>query len=170
MSTTLDSPTFDAAVRQVEIFRPDDVRAPNHNDLRAFVHRWFAAFDHTAPAEFFLAHLDDADMTFTLDGQVLAHDHRSFRDWYADALDHIPWDFHDVLDLTVTGTHRTGWTVDFFFRHVGEMHDVPLSQDPHGPGRIFNRVLRATWSLEHDGDDFLIRRYELAVAQNVIPL
>ena len=30
-------------------------------------------------------------MTFNLNGEALAHDHASFRAWYADALTHIPW-------------------------------------------------------------------------------
>lgn len=164
------SADFTDAVEQIARYRPRDVRAVNHNDVRAFVHTWFAAFDHTAPAEIFLAHLDDADMTFTLDEQVLASDHASFRTWYADALDHLPWDFHDILSISITGTNQTGWGLEFFFRHVGTWHDTPLTQAPDGPGRDFNRVLRATWRLEHTGEDFLIRRYQLDTAHDVIPL
>ena len=163
--------TFTPAERQVVRYRPDDVKAPNHNDLRSFIHAWFAGFDHTAPADFFLDHFDDADMTFNFGGQPLASDHASFRSWYADALEHIPWDFHDLLDgVTVTGVYPTGWVAEFYFRHVGEWHDLPLSDPATGPGRHFNRVLRANWRVEHDGDKFIIRRYELAIAQDVLPL
>lgn len=161
---------FAEAERQVLRYQPADVGAPNHNDLRAFVHTWFAAFDHRGPADFFLAHLDDADMTFNLDGEALATDHGSFRAWYADALEHIPWDFHDVLHIAVTGTHDTGWTAEFFFRHVGEWREVALSEDPSAEGRHFNRVLRANWRVEHGGEGFVIRRYELTNVQDVIPL
>lgn len=165
----VDTPSeadFSAAERQVARCRPADIKAPNHNDLRSFVHAWFAGFDHIAPAEFFLAHFDDADMTFNFGGQPLAHNHASFRAWFADALTHIPWDFHDVLDITVTGTHATGWQAEFFFRHVGEWRD---SQDSKAV-RPFNRVLRAHWRVEHNGERFIIRRYELSIAQNAIPL
>ena len=167
MSSPITSaPEFTSAEREVARYRPADLRAPNHNDVRAFVHAWFAAFDHADPAEFFLGHLDDADMTFNMDGQALAHDHASFRTWYADALTHIPWDFHDVRDIAVTGLGPTGWTAEFFFPHVGEWLDKP----GEGPGRPFNRVLRATWRLEHVDGRFVIRRYELATAHTVLAI
>lgn len=156
-----DAPEFTTAEAQVVRYKPQDVAAPNHNDLRSFVHAWFAAFDHRGSAEFFLAHLDDGDMTFNFDGEPLARDHATFRTWYADALDQIPWDFHDILGISISGVHSTGWTADFDFRHVGEAGD---------PRRQFNRVLHANWSVEHDGDRFVIRRYELTLAQDVIPL
>ena len=162
---------FTAAQRQVARFRPADLKAPNQNDLCAFVHAWFAGFDHIEPAEFFLAHWDDADMTFNMDGQVLAHDHASFRAWFADALRHIPWDFHAILDLRVTGTLASGWTAEFFVRHVGEWHEQPPHADADAdaaPGRYFNRLIRANWRVEHDGQRFIIRRYELATAQTLL--
>ena len=99
-----DSPEFTAALRQVVRNYPTDIKAPNQNDVISFIHSWFAGFNHIEPAEFFLAHFDDADMTFNMDGQVLVHSHQSFRDWFADALTHIPWDYHDILDIGVTGT------------------------------------------------------------------
>ena len=157
---------FDAAEREVARRRPEELKAPNENDLRSFVHAWFAAFDHAAPAESFLAHLDDADMTFDMDGQPLATDHASFRTWYADATDHIPWDFHDVIDVSIVGDHRTGWAAELFFRHVGEWRDARDSKTV----RPFNRVLRAHWRVEHDGERFVIRRYRLVTSHNSIPL
>ena len=155
-----------ASEAQVGRFRPDDLKATNQNDVRAFQHAWFAAFDHAERAEFFLGHLDDTDMTFNMDGMSLAHDHASFRAWYADALRHIPWDFHDILHTTITGTHRTGWTLQFAFRHVGEWRDDPDAEAV----RPFNRVLRADWRVEHDGRRFVIRRYELATAQTILAI
>ena len=165
-----DEQDFTTARAQVLRYRPQDLKAPNHNDVRAFVHAWFAAFDHAADADFFTAHLDDADMTFDLAGEPLAHDHESFRAWYADALEHFPWDFHSVIDIDITGTHRSGWTAEFFFRHVGEYHDVALSDPDTGDGRLFNRVLRAVWKVEHTGSKFLIRRYDLTIAEDVLPV
>lgn len=156
-----DPADFAAAEAQIARHKPQDIAAPNHNDLRSFVHAWFAAFDHRAAAEWFLDHLDDDDMTFNLDGEALARDHATFRTWYADALDQFPWDFHDVLHIVIAGTSSTGWSLDFDFRHVGEAGEAR---------RPFNRVLHASWRVEHDGDRFTIRRYELTTAQEVIPL
>ncbi len=164
-----DSPEFTVALRQVVRYHPADIKAPNHNDVISFIHSWFAGFDHIEPAEFFLAHFDDADMTFNMDGQVLAHNHQSFKDWFADAITHIPWDYHDILDATVTGTFQTGWTAEFFIHHVGEWHDIPVSDSNTGPGRPFSRIIRANWKLEHNGEKFIIRRYELSMVQNIIP-
>lgn len=48
-------------------------------------------------------------------------DHESFRARYADALRHIPWDFHEMLD----GVSPAGWAAEFSFRHVGEWPDDP---------------------------------------------
>ena len=160
-----DAGQFHPGYAEVARVRPTDITAPNGNDLRSFVHAWFAAFDHRGPAEFFLSHLDDADMTFNLDGSTLASDHASFRAWYADALDHFPWDFHDVLDTSLAGTSATGWAVRLLFRHVGEWRD-----DPDGEVRPFNRLLRADWRVEHRGGRFVIRRYELATERDVIPI
>lgn len=165
-----ESMEFTTAERQVLRYRPEDIKAPNHNDLRAFIHSWFAAFDHIVPVEFYLEHFEDADMTFNLDGEPIAADHESFRAWYADVPWHFPWDFHDVLDgVTITGVYSTGWIAEFYFRHVGEYRDKPAG-DSDNAGRPFNRVLRATWRVEHDGERFIIRRYELANVQDVIPL
>ena len=164
-----DSLEFTAALRQVVCYKPAAVKAPNHNDVKSFIHSWFAGFDHIAPAEFFLSHFDDADMTFNMDGQMLAHNHQSFRNWFADALLHIPWDYHDILDIIVTGTFQTGWATEFFIRHVGEWHEIPFNDTDNGLGRPFNRIIRANWKLEHNGEKFIIRRYELSMAQNIIP-
>src|SRR5215475_13738143 len=46
--------------RQAEImrWRPLEVPAVNDNDVRGFVHGWFAAFERLLPAEFFLDRFD----------------------------------------------------------------------------------------------------------------
>lgn len=150
---------FTQAVQQVSIRQPIDIKALNHNDVLSFVHSWFAGFDHIESAEFFLAHLDNKDMTFNMDGQVLASDHTSFRAWFADALKHIPWDYHHIISPNVTRSFETGWTVEFFVQHVGEWHDIPIGDPNASSGRPFNRIIRVHWRLEHDGKNFIIRRY-----------
>ncbi|WP_419801477.1 hypothetical protein [Mucilaginibacter sp.] len=167
--TASESPEFNIALRNVVRYHPADIKAPNHNDVISFIHSWFAGFDHIESAEFFLAHFDDADMTFNLDGQVLASDHQSFKNWFAEALKHIPWDYHNIIDITVTGTFKTSWTTEFFIHHVGEWHDIPLNESNTGPGRPFSRIIQANWQIEHTGEKFIIRRYELSMVQNIIP-
>lgn len=70
-----DRAEFTAALREVIRCHPADIKAPNHNDVIAFIHSWFAGFDHIERAKFFLAHFNDTDMSFNMDGQVLAHNH-----------------------------------------------------------------------------------------------
>ena len=38
---------------------------------------------------------------------------------------------------------------------------------PHR-GRYFNRLIQANWRVEHDGQRFIIRRYELTTAQTLL--
>lgn len=134
----------------------------------SFIHSWFAGFDHIETSDFFLKHFDNDDMTLNMDGQVLASDHSSFRTWFADALKHIPWDFHEIIAPLIIGTNQTGWLAEFYIRHVGEWHDIPIDDRTTEPGRPFNRLIRVNWTLEHNGKIFIIRRYELAMAQDVI--
>lgn len=166
--SSLDEKEFMLAQRQVVRYQPISIKAPNHNDVMAFVHSWFAGFDHIEAADFFLKHFDNNDMTFNMDGQVLASDHASFRTWFADALTHIPWDFHEVIAPQITGTYQTGWSAEFYIRHVGVWHEIPIDDPNTGSGQPFNRIIRVNWTLEHNGKTFLIRRYELSMAQNIL--
>lgn len=59
LQDTSDTRGFTVAEQDVARFMPNDLKASNHDDVRAFVHAWFAAFDHVDAGEFFLGHLDD---------------------------------------------------------------------------------------------------------------
>lgn len=130
-----DSLDFTAAIRQVIRYYPTDIKVANHNDAICFIYSCFAGLDHIEDADFFLAHFDDGDMTFNMDGQVLADNHQSFRNWFAKALTHIPWDYHNILNTTVIGNFQTDWTAEFFIRHVGEWHKISLSNNDTWLGR-----------------------------------
>jgi hypothetical protein len=137
-------------------WRPLDVHAVNDNDVRAFVHRWYAAFERLEPAEFFLEHM--------YSGAVFGASRTSdeFRAWYADWQSHCPWDHHEVLDLAVAGGADAGWRVDVLLRLVGEWHD----DDPAGP-MLMDRYIRQTWSLRHDGADFRLGRCDVRVVRDM---
>jgi hypothetical protein len=142
--------------------------AVDDNDVRGFVHRWYAAFERLEPAQFFLAHFDDTeDMVF---GKL--HSPEEFRAWYDNWLRHCPWDHHEVVDLVVVGSAETGWQVDILLRHVGEWFDdgIPKEYEPGLPGRLFDRYLRQTWAVRHDGADFRIRRIEVWAVRDILPL
>ncbi len=86
-------------------WRPIDVLAVNDNDVRGFVHHWYAAFERLRPAEFFLEHFDT---NFVFGDSRTAEE---FRSWYAEWRAHCPWDHHEVLDLAVAGSFGMGWRV-----------------------------------------------------------
>ena len=77
---------------------------------------------------------------------------------------------HEVRDITVTGLVSTGWTVEFYFRDVGNWRDEPCSAPDAAAGRPFYPVLKANWRLEHDDGRFVIRRYELVTAEDILPI
>jgi hypothetical protein len=121
-------------------WRPLEVPAVNNNDVRGFVHGWFAAFERLQPAEFFLDHFDP-DFVFG--------DHRTpdeFRGWYAGWQVHCPWDHHEDLDLTVAGSAGTGWRVDVLLRLVGEWLD-DAARRTEKPASLLDRYIRQTWAL-----------------------
>ena len=62
------------------------------------------------------------------------------------------------------------WTAEFYFRHVGDWRDDPGGAPDAAASRPFYRVLKANWRLEHVGGRFVIRRYELVTARNILPI
>jgi hypothetical protein len=151
------------AARRAEIlrWRPLEVPAFNDNDVRGFVHEWFAAFERLRPAEFFLDHFDP-DFVF---GEYRTPD--EFRGWYADWRAHCPWDHHQVLDLAVAGSARTGWRVDVLLRLVGEWFDGNAAHRTGKPAHLFDRYIRQTWALRHDGSGFRISRCDVWTVREV---
>lgn len=80
------------------------------NDVKAFVHQWFAAFDHQADISVFLRHIDPkrVDMAYP-DFPILSID--DFRRWYGGVVDNVAWNSHDIRNLAVTGSETDGFGV-----------------------------------------------------------
>ena len=143
-------------------WRPIDVLAVNDNDVRGFVHHWYAAFERLRPVEFFLEHFDT---NFVFGDSRTAEE---FRSWYAGWRARCPWDHHEVLDLAVAGSFGMGWRVDVLLRLVGEQFDDDAGRDTGKPTHVFDRYIRQTWALHYDGSDFRISRCDVWTVHEVL--
>jgi hypothetical protein len=140
------------------------VHAVNENDVRGFVHRWYAAFERLQPAEFFLDHFDPG----TVFGKCRTPE--EFRSWYADWRAHCPWDHQEVLDLAVAGSAQMGWRVEVLLRLVGEWVDDDTARETSKPARLLDRYARQAWALHHDGSDFRISRLDVLIVRDSSPV
>jgi hypothetical protein len=147
-------------------WRPDDVHALNDNDVRSFIYSWYGAFERIERPEFFLEHFDPANMNF---GNRTTPE--EFRAWYTDWQEHCPWDFHEVAAIVVNRTESNHWVASVLLNHVGEWIDSPASGTPHAQrqGRLFARVLRQAWDLQHTGEKFMITRIDVALEHVILP-
>jgi hypothetical protein len=155
-------PSSAARDARVLRWRPMDVFAVNDNDVRGFVHSWYAAFERLQPTEFFLEHFDTGGVF----GECQTPD--EFRTWYANWRAHCPWDHHEVLDLTVTGSAPMGWRVEVLLRLVGEWFDDDAAPGTGKPARMLDRYIRQTWALHHDGSEFRISRVDVRIVRETL--
>lgn len=83
----------------------------NENDVKAFVHSWFAGFDHQSDRWFFERHLDteNVDMYFPEFGPIKSIS--DFEKWYQGVIDNIQWNFHEISNLRVSGNEEKGFSV-----------------------------------------------------------
>ncbi len=163
LELTGEDPSSNAAQHaEVLRWRPIDVSAVNDNDVRGFVHSWYAAFERLQPAEFFLDHFDPG----TVFGECRTPD--EVRSWYADWRARCPWDHHEVLDLAVAGSARMGWRVEVLLRLVGEWLDNDARRSAGKPAHLLDRYIRQTWALRHDGSDFRISRIDVRIVREIL--
>ncbi len=101
--------------RKVRLFEKSDYSAEyrynkSENDIKAFIYKWFAGFDHQAYRTFFVRHLTkDININFP-DMQV--NSKKDFRKWYKKVTKNIKQNSHSLSNLTVKGNDKTGWIAD----------------------------------------------------------
>ncbi len=83
----------------------------NENDVKAFVHKWFAEFDHQSDISFFKGHLDpeNVDMYFPDFGPI--KNFSNFEKWYKKVVENIQWNVHEISNLKVSGDEEKGFSV-----------------------------------------------------------
>ncbi len=106
----------------------------NENDVKAFVHNWFAGFDHQRDVEFFTKHLypENVDMYFPDFGPI--KNFSDFKKWYQGVIDNIQWNFHETSNLKVSGDEAKGFSVSLDInwkakKYKGETLDKKVHQD-----------------------------------------
>ena len=102
------------------------------NDIKAFVYRWFAAFDHLEKIDFFKQHLDPDQVKMHFPGFPI-RSMGDFERWYGGVIDTIEWNTHRILNLTVSGDEKSGFTValDIHWQakgYDGTRHDMKIHQ------------------------------------------
>jgi hypothetical protein len=105
----------------------------SENDIKAFVHTWFAGFDHQADIGVFKRHLnpEKIDMYFP-DFPIKSIS--DFERWYNNVIDTIQWNTHKISDLRVSGDERNGFSVSLDMNwkaktYKGETYDLNIHQD-----------------------------------------
>jgi hypothetical protein len=80
------------------------------NDVKSFVHQWFAWFDHQADIKLFLKHLDKKNIDMLYPDFPIRSE-KDFRRWYGGVVENVQWNSHDVRNLTVSGSAAEGFNV-----------------------------------------------------------
>ncbi len=116
-----------------KVYSPDARNYYSENDVKAFVYRWFAGFDHQVEPDYFLVHLDPdhVDMHFP-DFPIKSI--RDFLDWYQGVIDNIGWNSHKLTDLAVSGSEKDGFSASLNIRwqartYDGQKYDINVHQD-----------------------------------------
>ena len=116
-----------------KIYSPDARNNYSENDVKAFVYKWFAGFDHQADPDYFLAHLDPdhVDMHFP-DFPIKSI--QDFLNWYQGVIDNIGWNSHGISNLVVDGSEKDGFSVSLDIHwqartYDNQEYDVNVHQD-----------------------------------------
>lgn len=105
----------------------------SENDVKAFVYRWFAGFDHQADIGVFKRHLnpEKIDMHFP-DFPIKSMG--DFERWYNGVIDNVQWNTHKISNLEVGGDERNGFSVSLNIHwkaktYKGETYDLNVHQE-----------------------------------------
>lgn len=105
----------------------------SENDVKAFVYRWFAGFDHQAPIEQFKKHLDAEQVVMNFPDFPI-RSMADFERWYGGVIDSIQWNSHQLSNLQVSGDEQSGFEVSLHVNwkartYQGESYDLNIAQE-----------------------------------------
>jgi hypothetical protein len=135
----------------VKHFKPTQgLAATNRNDVRRFVYEWFTQFEHAAPVDYYLSHLDNKNMSLAFPGMAPLASHADFTGWYSNLLAQTLWNFHEVSALQIQQTGSQKYLVSFVIDWYGEVK--PDSAQLAGwqsrsDSNLYHRSLRQTWTV-----------------------
>ena len=145
---------------QVIKFKPErGLAATNANDVRRFVYDWFTHFEHAAPAGYYLAHLDEANLHVSFPGSEPMVSHAGFASWYENLLAQTLWNFHDLGRVQVQRSSADELLLSFVVDWYGEVRadsDQLAGWQVRGDSCLYHHNLRQTWKMK-ETDHFLIQ-------------
>ena len=158
---------------QVTRFKPEHgLAAPTTNDLRSFLYDWFAHFEHAAPADFYLGHLDDGNMDLQFPGVDPIASHAGFVRWYENLLAQTLWNFHDIQAIQIERTMPQEYLVTFVVNWYGEAKadsDQLAGWQSRSDSSLYHHFVRQTWTIGV-GDGLMIRKLVAAAGDTPSPI
>ena len=136
---------------QVKRFRPDHgLAATNSNDLRRFLYEWFTHFEHAAPTDFYLHHLDDENLDVRFPGSDPMTSHTDFARWYENFMAQTVWNFHDISAIQVEQIAAQRFLVTFLVDWYGEVRadsDQLAGFQSRPDSCLYHHHVRQTWNV-----------------------
>jgi len=124
--------------------------APNENDIKSFVYRWFSWLDHQVADFLLLYHLSKDDLVMKLPETVIRN-HSDFKIWYQGVKETIQSNNYEVGEIKVTQLPKGRYKADLTVRwkaktYKGASLDVKFKESwilsPEGSGRLnINRYI-----------------------------
>jgi hypothetical protein len=150
----MTTPPISLAAYETDVkrFKPERARsAANPNDIRLFLYKWFTKFEHAAPIDFYLRHLEDRHMQVVFPGMEPLTSHAAFAGWYENLLAQTLWNFHDVSAIQIQQTGPAEYLVSFIVDWYGEVKpdsDQRTGWQSRSDTFLYHRTLRQTWTIE----------------------
>ena len=158
MTTSIPVAAYETHLKR---FKPaQSLAETNPNDLRRFLYDWFVHFEHAAPVDFYLSHLDDKNMQLTFPGMAPLASHADFAAWYSNLLAQTLWNFHDVSALQITQPSAHEVLVSFVVDWYGEVRqgsEQLAGWQSRPDSHLYHHPLRQTWTVKV-GDRLLIEK------------
>jgi hypothetical protein len=166
-------PSVAAYEARVKEFKPKSgLAARNFNDLRLFVYKWFTHFEHAAPTDFYLDHLDEENLNVAFPGSEPIGSHVGFAAWYENLIDQTLWNFHDVAKIQIERTAPKQYLISFVVDWYGEVRSDSDQLDAwqtHRVSHLYHHTLRQTWTVS-DADRLLIQRLVVSSGDSPSPI
>jgi hypothetical protein len=170
---TTDSASVAEYETRVMRFKPEHgLVPPTTNDLRSFLYDWFAHFEHAAPTDFYLSHLDDGNMDVQFPGSDAISSHAGFIGWYENLLAQTLWNFHDIHAIQIKKTTPQEYLVTFVVNWYGEVKadsDQLAGWQSRSDSFLFHHFIRQTWTMKV-GDGLVIRKLVAAAGDTPSPI
>ncbi|MEO6282920.1 MAG: hypothetical protein ABIN80_13440 [Dyadobacter sp.] len=157
----LDDPKVSTYESQAKKFKPENgLAARNANDIKMFVYEWFTHFEHASNVDYYLAHLNNKDMSLSFPGQAPLVSHSDYAKWYNNLLTQTLWNFHDISKIQVKRAAAHEFLVSFVIDWYGEVKatsDQLAGWQSRKDSFIYHYNLRQTWIIKDMDNQLIIR-------------